>query len=218
MLRLQVDPARPDPAALERAVEVLRQGGIVAFPSDTLYGLSCDPANLKALEALFRLKGRPPSRRLPFIAGDAAQARELVSFESETARRLAERFWPGPLSLVLPLSRPDRLAVWPWGKSLAIRVPALQAARELALMAGLPIPATSANLSGRPPVRDPDRLEPALTARLDLLLDGGPLPESLPSTLIDLTTSPPKILRRGAISREALESVPGAESPEPEEA
>jgi L-threonylcarbamoyladenylate synthase len=87
----------------------------------------------------------------------------------------------------------------------------------LALAAGLPLPATSANLSGRPAVRDPDLLDPELAGRLDLLLDGGPLPESLPSTLLDLTTSPPKILRRGAISREALDSVPGAESAAPEE-
>jgi len=218
MLRILVDLARPDPSALERAAGILRRGGIVAFPTDTLYGLCCDPANLKALEVLYLLKERPPSRRLPFIAGDAAQARAIVSLEGETAWRLAERFWPGPLSLVLPLSRPDRLALWPWGNSLAIRVPAVRAARELALMSGLPLPATSANLSGRPPVLDPDLLDPALTKGLDLLLDGGPLPETLPSTILDLTTSPPRILRRGAISREALESVPGTESPEPEEA
>ncbi len=209
MQRFRVDPVRPDPSVIIVAARTVRRGGIVAFPTDTLYGLACDPRRPEALEALNRLKGRPPSLRLPFIAADTAQAGDLVSLTGEIVLLLAGRFWPGPLSLVLPLIHGDRLAPWPWGETLALRVPAAPVARALARETGLPIPATSANLSGEPPVSDPAALPRGLSAGIDLLLDGGPLPGTLPSTLLDTTTKPPRLLRIGAISREALESVPG---------
>jgi L-threonylcarbamoyladenylate synthase len=209
MRSLQVNGLQPEPFILDEALAVLRGGGLLAFPTDTFYGLTCDPTNRDALEALFRLKERPESLRLPFIAADALQAAELVSVAGDLAGRLAARFWPGPLSLVLPLSRPDRLASWDWGTTLAIRVPALPVARELARRWGLPIPATSANRSGRTPLRRPEEMEPGLAAGLDLLLDGGTLPGGLPSTLVDPTSSPPRLIRSGAVSREQLASEPG---------
>jgi len=206
---LRLDLRNPDPLAIREAVRVLKQGGIVAFPTDTLYGLACDPTNRDALDALYRLKGRAPSLRLPFVAAGISQAAGVVRLESEIARRLAGRFWPGPLTLVLPLLPDHPLAPWKWGKTLAVRVPAAPVARELAREAGIPIPATSANLSGDPSVSHPNRLEQALLSRLDLLLDGGPLPGGLPSTVLDVTVSPPRLLRPGAISRQSLSSVPG---------
>ena len=209
MIHLQVDPLRPDPAHVAEAARVMRGGGIVAFPTDTLYGLTCDPRNRPALQALRRLKGRPPSLRFPFIAADLAQAGALVSLEGDLVPVLTGRFWPGPLSLVLPLARPDRLASWNWGGTLAIRVPSAWVARALAREVGVPIPATSANRSGEDPLSDPAGLFPALSRGIDLLLDAGPLPESLPSTLLDVTVSPPRLLRTGAVTRESLESVPG---------
>jgi len=207
--RLKVDLEDPDPAVIREGARILKQGGIVAYPTDTLYGLACDPSLPDALEALYRLKKRAPSLRLPFIAADIPQARTVVSLESEIARRLAGRFWPGPLTLVLPLLDGHPLARWDWGTSLAIRVPASAPARDLARGAGIPIPATSANLSGEAAATHPEGLDPVLLSRLDLLLDGGSLPGGPPSTVLDLTVHPPRLLRAGAIASESLGSVPG---------
>jgi L-threonylcarbamoyladenylate synthase len=209
MKRLRLDLGHPEAEVLREAARILEQGGILALPTDTLYGLSCDPANRHALECLHRLKNRPASHRLPFLAADVSQVCGLASLDSELARRLVERFWPGPLTLVLPLTRPDRLARWDWGETIAIRVPACPAARELAREARRPIPATSANRHGGAEVFDPDRLEPALIGSLALLLDGGVLPSGPPSTLLDMTSSPPRLLRRGAVPAEALAAALG---------
>jgi L-threonylcarbamoyladenylate synthase len=209
MLSLPVSPIRRDPHALEEALRVLRTGGIIAFPTDTFYALTCDPTRRDALEKLYRLKRRPAAMRVPFVAADSEQAGGLVSLENPVSRLLAQRFWPGPLSLILPLSRPDRLAPWDWGETLAIRVPGAALARDLARKAGVPIPATSANISGAPAASHPAALLPDLVAGIDLLLDGGPLEGKAPSTLLDLTQSPPRILRRGAIPRSLLEALPG---------
>jgi L-threonylcarbamoyladenylate synthase len=206
MQRLQLDLRDPDAGVLREAARILEEGGLVAFPTDTLYGLTCDPTNRHALESLHRLKNRPSSHHLPFLASDVSQACTLVSLDAAPARRLVERFWPGPLTLVLPLSRPDRLARWDWGETMAIRVPACLAARELARAAGRPIPATSANRRGGPDLLDPQRLDAALVESLALLLDGGTLPNSPPSTLLDVISSPPRLLRRGAVSAESLEA------------
>ena len=209
MRRLRVDLENPDPSVIREGALVLNQGGIVAYPTDTVYGLACDPTRRDALEALYRLKEREPSLRLPFIAADILQARTIVSLETEIARRLAERFWPGPLTLVLPILHGHPLGRWDWGENLAIRVPASAPARDLARAAGIPIPATSANLSGEAAAADPDGLDGALLSRLDLLLDGGPLPGGPPSTVLDVTVHPPRLLRAGAISLHSLTSVPG---------
>lgn len=209
MRHVRLDLDNPDPLAIREAVRVLKRGGIVAFPTDTLYGLACDPTNRDALEALYLLKGRAPSLRLPFVAACVSQAAGVVRLQSDIARRLAGMFWPGPLTLVLPLLPDHPLARWKWGKTLAVRVPAAPVARDLAREAGIPIPATSANLSGDPSASHPKHLDQALLSRLDLLLDGGPLPGGLPSTVLDLTVSPPRLLRPGAISGKSLSSVPG---------
>jgi L-threonylcarbamoyladenylate synthase len=206
---LRVDLENPDPAVIREGARILKQGGIVAYPTDTLYGLACDPTRRDALEALHRIKERGPSLRLPFIAADILQARTVASLESEIARRLAERFWPGPLTLVLPLLDGHPLGRWDWGENLAIRVPASAPARDLARAAGVPIPATSANLSGEAAAARPDGLDRVLLSRLDLLLDGGPLPGGPPSTVLDVTVHPPRLLRAGAISLHSLTSVPG---------
>ena len=209
MRRLRVDLENPDPSVIREGALVLNQGGIVAYPTDTLYGLACDPTRRDALEALYRLKEREPSLRLPFIAADILQARTIVSLESEIARRLAEKFWPGPLTLVLPILHGHPLGRWDWGENLGIRVPASAPARDLARAAGIPIPATSANLSGEAAAAHPDGLDRDLVSRLDLLLDGGLLPGGPPSTVLDVTVHPPRLLRAGAISLRSLDSVPG---------
>ena len=205
MLRLQVNPSQPpDREILDEVSRTIQRGGIVAFPTETLYGLSVDPRNPAALERLFQIKQRPRSRQLPFVAADLTQSRQLARVEGTLALQLAGHFWPGPLTLVVPL-RPDHsLAAWDWGSSLGIRVPASALVRGLAAHLRIPLPATSANLSGENTAADPAEFPNTLTDSIDLLLDSGRLPPSLPSTIVSLVQSPPGILRHGAISESEL--------------
>ncbi len=214
MRRMRVDLSRPDPADLEKAARALERGELVAFPTETVYGIGCDPRQPGAVEALFRLKGRPAGLRLPFVAADVHQAALLVSIEGEKVRGLMERFWPGPLTLVLPFIGARRLAPLDWGESLAIRVPGALLPRALAAAVGVPLPATSLNRSGQPPVSRADEMPESIRAGLGVLLDGGPLPTSLPSTVLDLTGPLPRMIRPGAVGAEALAAVLGSLLPE----
>src|SRR5512141_1230268 len=150
---LSVDPATCTARDLEPAVEWLRAGGIVAFPTDTLYGLAADPSSAKAIAALFALKGRPADAALPFVAASQAQVAAWCRM-SPTTERLAARFWPGPLSLICDAPASLLPAVHANLGTVAVRVPAHPIARALAGAWGGPLPATSANRSGGPPAVD----------------------------------------------------------------
>jgi L-threonylcarbamoyladenylate synthase len=191
---------------VSRAVEVLRAGGVVAYPTDTFYGLAVDPRNPVAVAALFRLKGRDPQKASPLIAASLAQARAAVEFNPR-ALRLAERFWPGPLSLVLPAHASIDPAVLGGGSTAAIRVPAHDVARALAGALGCCITATSANLSGDPPVRMPADLDDELRGRVGFVIDGV-TPGGAPSTIVDVSATPPRLVRAGPVPWErVLESL-----------
>ena len=196
-----------DPHVLQRAVALLRDGGIVAYPTDTLYGLAADPRNPRAIEALFAAKGRPSEQATPLIAASLEQASQAVVMNQQ-AIALARRFWPGPLSLVLPARETVDRAVLGGGTTAAIRVPAHEIALALARAFEWCLTATSANISGRPPVREATQLDDELRGRVDLVIDGGPTPGGPPSTIVDLTHTPPQLLRAGAIAWErVLESL-----------
>jgi L-threonylcarbamoyladenylate synthase len=206
MERFQADRNAAPHAELLRAVaRVLERNGVVAFPTETLYALGVHPGKTAAVDRLFRIKKRSESHRLPFVAGDVNQVRRYVRLEGPLAEALAERFWPGPLTLVVPLIAAHLLAPGDWGETLAVRIPACPLARGLALHLGMPLPATSANVTGEAPASDPEDLSQALRESIDLLVDAGPLPPSLPSTVVDLTGRAPQILRAGAIAEAALE-------------
>lgn len=199
MLTLTTEPDAPDPAVIDAAVRILREGGIVAFPTDTLYGLAVDPRVDAAAARLFRVKRRMEGEALPLIAANLDQALAAGEFTAQ-ALRLARAFWPGPLTLVV-LARPGLSPrVLAGGTTLGIRVPAHPAARALAGGLGGPITATSANLSGRPPVATAAALDPALAAALDAVLDAGPAPGGPASTIVDVTREPPRLLRAGAVA------------------
>lgn len=193
---------------LERAVEWLRHGGIVAFPTDTLYGLTVDPASESAVASLFDLKGRRPDAALPFVAASADQVFGWTPRVSAQTRHLAEAFWPGPLSLIV--DAPDGLVASVRGAdgSVAVRVPAHDVARALALAWGSPVPATSANRSGEPPaIAASDLGDLARDARV-LVIDAGPAPGGLPSTIVDARRTPISIVRAGVVPwSRVLESV-----------
>ena len=195
-----------DPATIEDAVDVLGRGGVVAYPTDTFYGLAVDPRNAAAVATLFALKGRDAGKPSPLVAGSLEQARAAVVFNA-VADRLATRFWPGPLSLVLPANPLVCRAVLGGGTTGAIRVPAHDVARELAAAFGFCITATSANVSGRAPARRPCDIDPEVLARVDLVIDGV-TPGGEPSTIVDVTEDAPRLVRAGAIAWErVLESL-----------
>ncbi len=196
-----------DHAAIARAARVLVGGGIVAYPTDTFYGLAVDPRNAAAVQKLFAAKGRDAGRPTPLIASTADQAEQCVEF-NDAARALAARFWPGPLSLVLPARGTLQRTALGGHQTAAIRVPAQPVAQALAGALGCCITATSANTSGQPAARSCQEMDAALLEHIDLVLDGGATPGGAPSTIADLTSDAPRLVRAGAISWErVLESL-----------
>jgi L-threonylcarbamoyladenylate synthase len=199
MLRYVVDPVDPAPAAIEKAAASIREGGVVAFPTDTLYGLAVDPFSPQAVQRVLALKNRPAERALPLIAADMTQVTGQIGELPTLARKLAERFWPGPLTLLVPAPEALRATVTAGSDKVGIRIPDHAVARALCRASGRPLTATSANISGEPATDDPDAVAASLGGLVDLLLDGGRTTGGAPSTLVDATESVPRLLRPGAI-------------------
>lgn len=194
-------------AARARAVALLRAGGIVAVPTDTVYGIAADMALPDAIERLFAAKRRPPEKAVAVLLADAAQA-AVLGILGPAARLLADRFWPGGLTLVLP-ARPDAAlppVLRAGTPTVGVRVPDHPAPRALAAALG-PLPTTSANLSGAPDARDAGEVAALLGDALALVLDGGPVRGGPASTVVDCTLDRPRVLRAGAIPPAELAAV-----------
>jgi len=204
MTLLHVDPRSPDPEVLARAARILRSGGLVAFPTETVYGLGADALDPEAVARIFAAKNRPAVNPLIVHVPDAAAARPLSAAWSELAERLAERFWPGPLTLVLPRSQvvPDIVAAGL--PSVAIRVPAHPVALALLRAASIPVAAPSANRFTALSPTTAAHVLAGLGDAVDLILDGGPTDIGIESTVLDLTGERPVLLRPGTITREAI--------------
>jgi L-threonylcarbamoyladenylate synthase len=197
---LRIDPASFDVAALAPAVEWLRAGRVVAFPTDTFYGLAVRPDSAEAVRALFALKGRAADQALPLVAGSRTQVEASFGPLPAAAATLAAAFWPGPLSLVLDAPPAVDPAVHAGTQSIAIRVPDHPIARALPLLAGSVLTATSANPSGAPPVSVASALA-GLDGRDELfVIDGGRTPGGTPSTIVDARRMPVRLVRAGAIA------------------
>jgi L-threonylcarbamoyladenylate synthase len=205
-VRIVIDPSAPLEPQLDPAVQVLHARGVVGFPTDTLYGLAADPRSAAALARLASLKGRAADKTVALVAASLDQAREVAVIEG-SALILARRFWPGPLTLVVP-ARPGLAdGVRSSTGRVGIRVPAHGVAQALALAFGSPITATSANASGAPPTADPDEVRRQLPA-LEWLIDAGRLAGGPPSTLVQVEGGHVQVLREGAVSRSrVLESL-----------
>ncbi|MFW6201455.1 MAG: L-threonylcarbamoyladenylate synthase, partial [Gemmatimonadota bacterium] len=201
---LTVDPESPDPAAIDRAARALREGRLIAFPTETVYGLGADALDADAVRRIFEAKERPPRNPLIVHVADAAAARGLVERWPPAAGRLADAFWPGPLTLVLP-KRPEVPDEVTAGlPTVAVRVPSHPVARALLLAAGVPVAAPSANpFTGVSPTTA-RHVQSGLADRIDLVLDAGPTPVGIESTVVDLSGPKPRLLRPGMISPEAL--------------
>lgn len=197
MIRIAIDPSRPLGPQLTRAVVALREGRVVAFPTDTLYGLAADPRSESALDRLFALKGREADRRVALIGASRDQADAVGEF-TDAARRLAERFWPGPLTLLVP-SRPGvaERSRSPRGL-IGIRVPDHAVARALAEAFGHAVTATSANRAGEAATSFPDQVAAALPS-IDVLVDAGPSPGGAPSTMVQADGEAVQLVREGAL-------------------
>lgn len=204
---LRVDPQRPDRHDIARAADCLRGGGLVAFPTETVYGLGVHAFDRGAVRRLFDAKGRPANDPLIVHIGSLDELPGLVMEVPDIARALASRFWPGPLTLVMRRAANVPREVTAGLDTVAIRVPAHPVARALLEAARLPIAAPSANLFSRPSPTRAAHVVADLDGRIDLILDGGPTQVGVESTVVDLTVDPPIVLRPGATSVEALRDV-----------
>ncbi len=198
-IRIPIDPLAPASAAVDEAVRVLRGGGLVAYPTDTLYGLGADPRRTDAVERLFRAKGRAAEKAVPLVAGDLRQVERRVGVMTRLARRLARRFWPGPLTLVIEAAPTLDSRLLAQGATVAVRVPDLPVARVLAQALDAPLTATSANRSGETPPTTAAATVTALASALALVLDGGPTAAE-PSTIVDARGAFPVLLRPGVVA------------------
>ena len=201
-----LDVCRPFLHADGGDVEIvaIRDGGVVAIPTDTLYGLAADPFNSSAVKRVFEAKRRPDAQPLLLVAESVAQVARQIGSLTADATRLAERFWPGPLTLLL--AAPPTLApgVTAGSDRIGVRVPAHEVPRALCRATARLLTATSANVSGAPPPSDPDVVERAMGGSIDVLLDAGATPGGSPSTLVDVTEGEPHLVRAGAVPWEEV--------------
>lgn len=207
---IPVDPTAPSAEVLARAARVLHEGGLVAFPTETVYGLGANALDSDAVARIFAAKGRPPNNPLIVHLADAGQATQVTADWPESAARLAQRFWPGPLTLVLPKRNTVPDLVTGRGPTVAVRVPAHPVAQGLLRAAALPIAAPSANRSTELSPTQAEHVLGGLDGRIDMLLDGGPTSGGIESTVLDLTAMPPRVLRPGLVGVAEIEAEIGS--------
>jgi L-threonylcarbamoyladenylate synthase len=205
----RVDPQRPDEATIARAAEILRGGGLVAFPTETVYGLGANALDPAAVDRIYAAKGRPSFNPLIVHVADADQVRDVAAAWPDNAERLARAFWPGPLTLVLPKRPEVPSSVTAGLDTVAVRVPSHPVARALLVAARIPIAAPSANRSTEVSPTTGAHVEKSLGDAVDLILDAGPTLVGIESTVVDLTDELPVVLRPGIITREDLARVIG---------
>lgn len=201
---VSVDPERPDPAIIERAARLLRAGGLVAFPTETVYGLGAIATDAAAVARIFAAKGRPAHNPIIVHLADRDPPLAIAAEWSERARALADVFWPGPLTLIVPRgpSIPDNVTAG--GPTVAVRMPAHPVALALVRGAGQPLAAPSANRSSRVSPTTARHVARSLGDAVDLILDGGPASGGIESTVLDLTSVPAHVLRPGLVSANDL--------------
>ena len=205
----KIDPASPDPEIMSYCGRVIREGGLVCFPTETVYGLGANALDAKAVENIFKAKGRPQDNPLIVHIGDLSMVRNIGSLKGDVRKRfklLSERFWPGPLTMIVPRKNIIPDAVTCGLSTVGIRFPENIIARKLILESKVPIAAPSANLSGRPSPTCAEHCIEDMKGKVDVIIDGGPCKVGLESTVLDITGRP-CILRPGFVTLEDLSSV-----------
>lgn len=205
----RVDPVHPMPDVIARAAAILRAGGLVAFPTETVYGLGANALDARAVDRIYAAKGRPSYNPLIVHVASVEGALDVAADWPETAERLARTFWPGPLTLVLPKRSVVPDGVTAGLPSVAVRVPRHPVAHALLVAAGIPVAAPSANRSTEVSPTTAAHVAKSLGEAVDLILDGGATSVGIESTVLDLTGGQPTLLRPGMISVPALEAVIG---------
>ena len=191
------------PRLLNQAVQLWRDGGVVAFPTDTVYGVGVDPFQPEAVRRLYRIKGRPEDKPIAILVGSIEDVARVAQTPSRTFSRLADRFWPGGLTLIVE-TRELPPEITAGGSTVGVRMPDHPLTLELLRGFGGPIATTSANRSGENPATSAEEVGAQLGGRVNLIVDGGDTITKVASTVLDLSVSPPKILRHGGISEELL--------------
>ncbi len=206
---VQVDPQEPDPEIVRRAADVVEAGGLVVLPTDTVYGLVCDPRQADAVDRIYRVKARRRDLPLALLLHDMAQAGAYVEDIPEGAARAMQEFWPGALTVVLRDRSEATAAVRAKRNSVGLRLPAHMVPRLVAGSIGAALASTSANRSKRPPSVDAEQALEYLESLVDLVLDGGPATLGQESTVLSFAGRYPQVLRAGAISVQRLREVLG---------
>ncbi len=198
---LRVDPDEPEPEKIEYIVRCLESGSVVGLPTDTFYGLAVDPVNLHAVDQIYVLKTRMRHKPLSLLLADVAQAYEIARGLDTRFDRLAERFWPGPLTMIVRAGTRLPLRVTANTGNVALRVPDAAIPRAVVRQLGLPVTATSANMMGSPECTHAAGVRDQMGDRIPLIVDGGPTARSLPTTIVDLSAATGiwNVLREGAI-------------------
>jgi L-threonylcarbamoyladenylate synthase len=209
---VKVDPLRSDPGrlqnVLEQAAQIVRSGGLIAFPTETFYGLGTDPFDPAAVSRLFEVKGREPGKPIAIVTDDIKQAEELVTDITGEAWNLIRKFWPGPLTLLFRCTSRVTSALTGGTGKIGVRIPSDPVALQLLRVLGQPLTATSANRSGQPAAVTAERVKETLGPQIDLILDGGTTTGGPGSTIVDATLHPPRLIREGRIPfRDVLSSL-----------
>lgn len=203
-LTVKLDPHHPDEQLLKKAVACLKAGKTVAYPTETFYALGVSAYHEQAIQKVFAIKGRTSDKPLPLIIHGASMLEEVACQIPECARTLIHTFWPGPLTLIFKASEKIPPVLTASTGTVAVRDSSHPLARLLVNAARTPLTSTSANVSGDAGCSTAEEVAQQLGNRIDLIVDGGATPGGLPSTIVDLTSVPPRIVREGAISGERL--------------
>jgi L-threonylcarbamoyladenylate synthase len=201
---LKIDRSNPDLSLLQQAVRPIQEGEVIAFPTETFYGLGADALNPRAVEKIFQIKQRDHSRPILVLVGQSSQVWDLVEAVPTHAWALMNRFWPGPLTLVFQASRKVPGILTGQTGKIGIRIPGDPLTRHLLKTLSVPLTATSANRSGQDSPTTAQEVVKSMGEDIALTLDAGPTPGGLPSTVVDVTTNPFLILRKGQIPEEML--------------
>lgn len=203
---LKIDPQQPEHERIHQAMLILQTGGVVAYPTETFYGLAVDAMNGAAIERIFQIKGRQFSNPIALIAGSQYEIGNLVTETPGAALRLMQAFWPGPLTLLFSASPVISPRLTAGTGKIGIRVSSHLIADNLANSLGGPVTATSANLSGAAECKTAGEVLASLSDQVDLIIDGGPTPGGKGSTFMDITTDPPACLREGALPLQIIQA------------
>lgn len=206
---IRVDPLHPQSELLANAADLIHRGGVIAFPTETYYGLGVDALNRQAIERIYTIKGRDRTKPILILIEARARINAFVKPFPPMVERLIETFWPGPLTIIFQASDRIPIELTAGTGKIGIRVPSHPVAKALLSVAGVPLTGTSANRADGPPPQTAEEVRNSIGRQLDLILDGGPTTGEKPSTVLDCTASPFQVVREGIISKEALETVVG---------